>query len=125
MKKSKRRYITLLEIMIAMFLIAMITGVIAYNYRGSLEAGKAFKSKAGIERIETILNLKAAQNPEILDNLGNDWERYIKESPLVKDPDQLIRDGWGTKYVVEVQDGSIKVVSQNYLDYLKREGQGG
>lgn len=33
-----------------MFLIAMITGVIAYNYTGSLEEGKAFKTKAGIEK---------------------------------------------------------------------------
>ncbi len=29
--------------MIVMFLIALITGVIAYNYRGSLEEGKSLK----------------------------------------------------------------------------------
>ena len=32
-KSLKKRYITLIEIMIVMFLIALITGVIAYNYR--------------------------------------------------------------------------------------------
>ena len=32
---KKRRFITLVEMMIVMFLIAMITGVIAYNYTGN------------------------------------------------------------------------------------------
>ncbi len=48
MKQYKRRYITLIEIMIVMFLIALITGVLAYNYRGSLDEGKAFKTKTGL-----------------------------------------------------------------------------
>ena len=60
MKCMKKRYITLVEMMIVMFLIAMITGVIAYNYTGSLEEGKAFKTKAGIQKIETILALESS-----------------------------------------------------------------
>ena len=62
MKKIKRRYITLIEIMIVMFLIALITGVVAYNYRGSLDEGKAFKTRAAIDKLETILNLKVSEN---------------------------------------------------------------
>ena len=50
--------------MIVMFLIALITGVIAYNYRGTLEEGKAFKTKAAMEKIETILSLEIANHPD-------------------------------------------------------------
>ena len=49
--KIKRHFVTLIEMMIVMFLIMLITGVIAYNYRGSLDEGKAFKTRAGIEKV--------------------------------------------------------------------------
>ena len=62
--RFKKRFVTLVEMMIVMFLIAMITGVIAFNYTGSLEEGKAFKTKSGIDKIHTILDLHLASHPE-------------------------------------------------------------
>lgn len=119
MKKVRRRYITLIEIMIVMFLIALITGVVAYNYRGSLDEGKAFKTKAGIERVEMILNLRAASDPEILDHIENSWQNVIREDPLVKDPNALIKDGWGEEYEVSVDNNVIHVRSKKYDEYRK------
>lgn len=117
--KVKRRYITLIEIIIVMFLIALITGVIAYNYRGSLDEGKAFKTRAAIEKLQTILNLQAAEDPTFLEDIQGRWENVVKKSPLVHNADALIRDGWGDKYQVEVDEsGSIRVKSQKYEDYL-------
>ena len=77
--KKRRRFVTLIEIMIVMFLIALITGVIAYNYRGSLDEGKAFKTSAAIDKIETILNLEIAKNPALRDNISNNWKELIEE----------------------------------------------
>lgn len=120
MKNIKKRYITLIEIMIVMFLIALITGVIAYNYRGSLDEGKAFKTKAAIEKLETILNLKISENPDIANNISSEWQNMVRSSPLVSNPDALIRDGWGGVYDVSVDDnGVVKVRSQNYENYVQ------
>lgn len=115
MKKLKKRFITLVEMMIVMFLIAMITGVIAYNYTGSLEEGKAFKTKAGMQKIQTILALEAANGD--VENIENNWENVIRRSPMVQNPDDLIKDGWGNRYDVSVEEGEVVVKSKKYEDY--------
>lgn len=118
--KVKKRFITLIEIMIVMFLIALITGVVAYNYRGSLDEGKKFKTQAGIERLETILNLHIAENPSDIQNMSR-WEDFVRESPLVKDPNSLIYDGWGVRYNVQMDDqGNLVVTSQKLQEYQTR-----
>ena len=62
-----RRYITLIEIMIVMFLIALITGVLAYNYRALFEDASAraaltntFLFTFGAVALETLLGLSVA-----------------------------------------------------------------
>ncbi len=117
----KRRYITLIEIMIVMFLIALITGVIAYNYRGSLDEGKAFKTKAAIEKVETILNLSVSEEPSLQDRITTPivWQEIIKNSPLVSNSSALIKDGWGGEFSVTTDNnGVIKVSSQKYEQYV-------
>lgn len=116
-KKLVRRCITLIEIMIVMFLIALITGVVAYNYRGTLEEGKAFKTKAGIEKLQNILSLALADNPGA-DLSGGNWQAYIENSPLVQNPKALMRDGWGNAYHVDYdQQGGVVVSSQRFEAY--------
>ena len=107
--------------MIVMFLIAMITGVIAYNYTGSLEEGKAFKTKNGMEKIRTIVDLHMATNPsEDVSNIGN----IVSNSPLVKNPQELLKDGWGQPYRFEKgEDGDLVIISDKYNEYLNK-GQG-
>ena len=116
----KKRAITLIEIMIVMFLIALIAGVVTYNYRGSLDEGKSFKTSSAIDRVETILNLSVSDEPELLDNLQGNWKNIIRSSPLVKNPNDLIYDGWGNEFKVDVDpNGNIKVSSDKYNDYKK------
>ena len=117
---SQGGFVTLIEIMIVMFLIALITGVIAYNYRGSLDEGKAFKSKAGIEKLETILNLEASKNPQLASSIQSNWQEVVRRSPLVQDPNSLIRDGWGEEYQVTTDDnGNIRVESRKFEEYRR------
>jgi len=115
----KRRFVTLIEMMIVMFLIALITGVVAYNYRGSLDEGKAFKTSTAITKIETILNLEVAKNPQLRDRIAGEWQSIIKASPLVQDPNALLKDGWGEDYQVAVdpESGAIVVNSSKYTEY--------
>ncbi len=121
----KKRFITLVEMMIVMFLIAMITGVIAYNYTGSLEEGKAFKTKAGIEKIQTILDLHLATHPEDSEHLETIWRSIVANSQLVKNPKELIKDGWGEEYQVgKDQNGEIEIKSNKYAQYQASKGKG-
>lgn len=118
----KKRCITLIEIMIVMFLIALIAGVITYNYRGSLDEGKAFKTKAAMDKIETILNLNVAEDPALMDHLSTEWQSIISNSPLVKNPDDIIKDGWGFPFQVSTEGNVIHVRSQKLEEY-KRENK--
>lgn len=120
-KRLNRRFITLIEIMIVMILIALIGGVLAVNFRGSLEEGKIFKTKRGIEKLEAILNLAVAKDPELEDRIKEKdvWQSLVRKSPLVQNPKDLIKDGWGKDYDVDVVEGRIKVTSEGYEEYKK------
>lgn len=117
MKKVKKRNVTLIEMMIVMFLIALISGVVAYNYRGTLDEGKAFKTRADIQNIENILNLRLAGDDDALDNIRSDWKMYLKQSPLVQNAEALTKDGWGYEYKVDVENGEIRVTSDKLTQY--------
>lgn len=118
----KKKFITLVEMMIVMFLIAMITGVIAYNYTGSLEEGKAFKTKAGIEKIHTVLDLHLASRPDDKDSINNRWKDIVAASPLVKNAGELTKDGWGVEYQVTTNNsGDIQITSLKYNEYTDKK----
>lgn len=122
-RKTIKRCVTLIEMMIVMFLIALITGVVAYNYRGTLESGKAFKTQASIEKLQTILGITLAEEPHA-DMSGNNWQKYVESSALVHDPKALLKDGWGESYRVEVDPDTnvIMVTSKKYDDYRAKHG---
>jgi type II secretory pathway pseudopilin PulG len=114
----KKRHVTLVEMMIVMFLIAMIIGVIAYNYTGSLEEGKAFKTKTGIEKIHTVLDLHLATHPEDRQNIETKWQDIVHVSQLVKNANELITDGWGVHYKVSTNtEGELEIQSEKYERY--------
>lgn len=124
-----KRYITLIEIMIVMILIAMITAVIAINYQGSLDEGRAFQTKTAIDKIETILTLAIAENPSDIDSVATNWESIVKTSPLVKDPEKIVFDGWGEKYDVKIEpqeDGTSRMIvrSKNLEAYQNKKKSG-
>ncbi len=121
-----KRSITLIEMIVVMILIATITGALAYNYKESLNEGKAFKTKEGISRIENIITIYLAEHPE--SKYDENWEQIISNSALVKDPQTFLRDGWGNKYEIRVevndQDAGPQVIvrSAEYERYRKKKG---
>lgn len=118
MYKKQKRHVTLIEMMIVMFLIAMIIGVVAYNYQGSLEEGRAFKTKAGKEKLETILTLAADGAPD--ENIERGWRDIIKKSPLVSNAKDLMNDGWGKEFEVHVKEGKIDITSRKFTEYTQK-----
>ncbi|MBA3603379.1 MAG: general secretion pathway protein GspG [Parachlamydiaceae bacterium] len=109
--------------MIVMFIIAMITGGLAYRYVGSLDESRAFKTKVAMERLSGILNLKLADDPEFISSL-NTWESVVEGSPLVNNSKDIKNDGWGNKFNVETdREGNILVTSRKYTDYINTQKQ--
>lgn len=115
----KRRYITLIEMIIVITLIGIIMGALAWRYTGALDKGKAFKTETAMARLETILNLAVAERPGVIDDIDSEWKKIVEQSPLVDDPNKLIYDGWGSEYDVSVEDGEITIRSDNYENYRR------
>ena len=98
MNKYKRN-LTLLEIMIVIVLIGLIGSVIGFNMKGSLDEGKAFKTRQAQEQIRDILMLEMARGIS-LDEAVQRREVILANSGLVKNPKTFLKDGWGEEFEV-------------------------
>lgn len=118
MGKIRKRAITLLEIMIVVLLIGIISSVLGFNMKGSLDEGKAFKSREGAKQIRDILLMQVEKEDELKSMIEiNDEaaiENFIKSSGLVADPKKLLVDGWGNPYHYEIHQ------DENFLDLIVR-----
>lgn len=123
--KVKKRHVTLIEMMIVMFLIALIVGVVGYNSRGSLDEGKAFKTKMAIEKIEAILNLRIAEEPSVIESLSSNWTTIVEHSPLSNNGRAMSVDGWGNQFQVSLDsNNSVLVESEALKNYeAKKRGR--
>lgn len=130
MKNRKRRFsVTLIEMIIVMILIATITGALAYNYRETLNEGRAFRTRQGIERLEAILTLHMYDHPGETENISRGWQEIVQSSPLggSKESKDLLNDGWGQQYQVSVSneqgDPVVHVTSKGLDSYNARRGK--
>lgn len=114
--KKKKHPLTLIEIMIVILLIGLIASVVGVNMKGSLDEGKAFKSRQAQARIADILMLEIARGASV-DEVIKEPVKYLGKSGLVKAPETFIKDGWGGTFEVTEDDGQIIVKSQRLEDY--------
>jgi type II secretory pathway pseudopilin PulG len=102
-KKIKKRRVTLMEMMIVILIIGLVAGVLAYNLKGSLDKGRQFKTDQAREQIVNILTLESATSGVSLQDVAGRWKEVIRQSPIVAKPEELIKDGWGQEFQVNVQ----------------------
>lgn len=117
--KKKKRALTLLEIMIVISLIILITGVIGYNMRGTLNRGRAFRTERAKEQLHDMLLLSVADgNPP--EKVLKSPATYIKQLGLAKNVDELLKDGWGNKFIISYLDdeGDFRIESAAYEKFL-------
>lgn len=119
-KKVQKRSVTLLEIMIVIFLIALIGGAVAYNMRGSLDQGKRFKTEQAQNQIRDILLLQLSESGGSVDGklIASQAVGYLEKSGLVKDPKNFVKDGWGETMKVEYVNHDFRITSKNLEKYL-------
>jgi general secretion pathway protein G len=123
MKKTKKRSITLLEIMIVIFLIGLIGSVIGFNMKGSMDKGRVFKTERAQQQIKDILELQLASGGVTTDQVIQDPAHYLELSGMVKDPAKLILDGWNEPFeiVQGEQPHEILVNSSRLKAYQDKE----
>lgn len=97
--RSKKRALTLLEIMIVICLITLITGVIGYNMKGSLDKGKAFRTEQAKEQLRDMLLLALSDGEKMEDILANP-KKSLTNLGLAKDPESLLKDGWNQPFSI-------------------------
>lgn len=117
---KKKQNFTLLEIMIVICLIGLIGGVITYNMKGSLEEGKAFKTERAKEQLYDILMLEVAKG-YTLEEVVQNPKSFLTHSGLVKNPDQLLKDGWGKAFEIHINGSDITIQSENHQRYKDRK----
>jgi prepilin-type N-terminal cleavage/methylation domain-containing protein len=124
-RKMQKRPMTLLEVMIVIFIIGIIGSVVGYNMKGSLEKGKVFKTEHAMRQIEEILTLEMAKD-RIEEKQMNEKQKIkevLKESGLVRNPDEIMKDGWGKEFDITIVNGEVNVTSTNYENYKNKKIQ--
>lgn len=118
---KKKRAFTLLEIMIVIFLIGLIGSIIGYNMKGSLEEGKAFKTKQSMRKLIDILEMEIAKGADV-EQMQENVEPFLERSGLVKKAKVLTKDGWGKPFVITIHDdGTVSVFSAQYNGYKRKK----
>lgn len=123
--EKKKRPLTLLEIMIVILLIGLIGSVIGFNMKGSLDEGKAFKTRQAQEQIKDIFMLEIARGTS-MDEVLADQERYLEASGLVKNPSDFLKDGWNMPFEIKAngnKSGEIIVRSERLKVYDQKRKQ--
>lgn len=119
-KKVQKRSVTMLEIMIVIFLIALVGGVVAYNMRGSLDEGKRFKTEQAQRQVRDILLLQLSQGNISGRKIAANPLAYLENSGLLKNPENYLKDGWGDSFKIEYVNDDFRISSKN-LDKFKEK----
>lgn len=127
-KKKIKRALTLLEIMIVIVLIGIIGSVIGVNMKGSLDKGRAFKTRQAKNQIQDILMLEIARGMPATE-VQTKAKQVLEASGLIKNPDKFLKDGWGKDFVIKIDEkdsDKIIVVSSSLekYDQAKKEKLG-
>lgn len=120
----KKRALTLLEIMIVIFLVTLITGVIGYNMKGSLDKGKAFRTEQAVEQLHDLLLICLSEKGDA-EAIAKGPLKYLEELELAKNPKTLLVDGWKQDFEIKVinNKSDFKIVSKGLNNYNKKHNK--
>ena len=120
----KKKYaITLLEIIIVIFIIGIISSVVGYNLKDSLDQGKVFKTKQGMQKIYEIVQLEDSLVEEMLNGktYSENIATILKRSGFVKNIKNLMKDGWGNEYIFELVNKELRMSSEKYKAHCEKK----
>lgn len=94
---------TLIEVIVVMILIGLISSVVMYNVKGSLDKGKALASEQKAEQIRNALMLYAVENAESYKDVVEHWKECLQKSLFIDPSKKNVAhlDAWGNEFKVE------------------------
>jgi general secretion pathway protein G len=125
LKKNRRKFMTLIEIMIVMFLITIVASMVTYKVKDSIDYGKAFKTHQTIAQLKQVFELSAIKNGTPYATNSENRNKIIERSMLSGKLDKLLKDGWGDPWKnIEVTEDkankiSVKITSEKFDAYIK------
>lgn len=107
--------------MIVIFLITLITGVIGYNMKGSMDKGKAFRTVQAQEQLHDLLIMALSEGETQADIIKNP-AAALKKVGIAKDPAKLLKDGWGDPFKIKEGNarGDFSIRSENLVAYNEK-----
>lgn len=99
--KRRKRSITLIEIMIVILLIGLIGGALAFNMRGSIDEGKAFKSEQNMLRLHDVLMMEYAKGDSSLNEIVANRSTIVNKSPF-SSGSSILKGGWNEEFEVSI-----------------------
>lgn len=124
MKVKRKNNFTIIEIMIVIAIMAGLAGVVYYNMSGSLQRGKIETTRLAIRKLEDILLYEYETGRASKEQIENDTIKVLENCGLVKDPNTLMIDAWGDRFVIKVINRSrgracgVSVRSPSYDKYI-------
>jgi prepilin-type N-terminal cleavage/methylation domain-containing protein len=104
MKNTKKKALTLIEIMIVIALIGIIGGVVGVNMKKSLKSAKDFKAKMHMQKINEVLQLELAQSSDGPDAVIKRAKRVCEDSGLFKDTKNIFTDADGKPFSIKFEN---------------------
>lgn len=120
--KRKERSITLIEIMIVILLIGLIGGALAFNMRGSIDEGKAFKSEQNISRLHDVLMMEYANGTQSLKEIYDNHLSIVQTSPF-STGSSILKGGWNEalRIAIDVDNDELIVFSDRLEAYRAKK----
>lgn len=119
MKKLRKKYLTLVEMLIVIALIGIIASALAVNLSGGLRKGQEFKTQQGKKKIKNMLYYEISQKMLSTKEAVDQWQEIIEHSSL-RDKDtkieELIQDGWGEEYEVVYDEENDEIIIYSSRD---------
>jgi general secretion pathway protein G len=107
-----RRALTLMELMVVIVVIGLVSSVVAYNVRASLNKGRAFKTEQALNKIEDVLAYGVKLSH--IDDLIRNPKQMLESIEIVKNSDRVVKDGWGCPFAFTKEGKkSVRVQSTN------------
>lgn len=133
--KRKKQAMTLLEVMVVILIIGIISSVVGYNMRGSIEQGKAFKTRETISKVYNIIQLEMTPNDLVkfstdktsTSSIKNHIEKILESSELLSQPKQYLVDGWKEDLIFSVDTSNnfpeLRITSRNYENFCTKQNK--
>lgn len=122
-KTAKRKQnLTLIEMLVVIFLISVITSLVSYKIKDSLDYGRALKTQHNMMQLQQALDFALTEYST--EHLKDHWQDIALHSLFGNGKNDITKDGWKYQFVVtfvkEKNNLEVKIQSARYDAYRQK-----